>query len=66
MTKKITTIGFVRAADGLRVTYAYSKLDDAGNTLSANNRGSYVDDSAETAEMVQTLQDAILAHIEEG
>ena len=35
MTTKITGVSFVNTAEGMRVAYTYSKIDDNGNTLRA-------------------------------
>lgn len=62
--KKVTGISFVRTAEGLRVAYSYSDIDDSGNVTASNQRGSYinVDDSAEA--FVSELEKSITARIE--
>lgn len=62
--KKVTGISFVRTAEGLRVAYSYSDIDDSGNVTASNQRGSYinVDDSAES--FVAGLEKTISARIE--
>lgn len=64
MTKKITSIGFVNGADGLRITYAYNKIDDMGNILSSNNRGSFLDEKEDTLEILEKLKEKVFNHIE--
>lgn len=61
--KKVTGISFVRTAEGLRVAYAYSDIDENGNVTASNQRGSYinVDPAAET--FVQGLESAIMARL---
>lgn len=48
--KKVTGISFLRTAEGLRVCYQYSMIDDAGNVTEKNVNGSYInmDESTET------------------
>lgn len=62
--KKVTGISFVRTAEGLRVAYSYSDIDDAGNVTASNQRGSYinVDDSVDS--FVDGLEKTISARIE--
>ena len=64
MKTKVTGVSFVQTPEGLRVAYTYSKIDDNGNVTQSNVRGSYIDDSAETAAFLSGLFDTILARIE--
>lgn len=64
MKTKVTGVSFVQTPEGLRVAYTYSKIDDNGNVTQSNVRGSYIDDSAETADFLSGLFDTILARIE--
>lgn len=64
MKTKVTGVSFVQTPEGLRVAYTYSKIDDNGNVTQSNVRGSYIDDSTETAAFLSGLFDAILARIE--
>lgn len=64
MKTKVTGVSFVQTPEGLRVAYTYSKIDDNGNVAQSNVRGSYIDDSAETADFLSCLFDTILARIE--
>lgn len=61
---KVTGVGFVQSPEGLRVAYRYATIDDKGNIISSNQRGSYIDDSAETAEFLAGIEATVLAHIE--
>lgn len=61
---KITGIGLVDKPEGLRVAYRYCKLDDNGNITESDVRGSYVDDSDETAEFFAKLKADALAHVQ--
>lgn len=58
--KKITGITFVQQAEGMTCAYRYSEIDDAGKILSSNNRGSFVDDSQETADFLKATEKKIL------
>lgn len=60
---KVTGISFVRTAEGLRVAYAYSQIDEAGNVTAANQRGSYINLEPETETFVAGLETAIAARI---
>lgn len=61
--KKITGVSFVRTAEGLRVAYAYSEIDDNGNVISSNNRGSYINVEEETEDFVTNLEKKIQERI---
>lgn len=63
---KVTGVGFVQSPEGLRVAYRYAKIDNNGNITASNQRGSYIDDSAETAKFLEGIETAVLAHIGEG
>lgn len=66
MKTKVTGVSFVQTPEGLRVAYTYSKIDENGNVTQSNVRGSYIDDSEETAEFLAGIEAAVLAHIGEG
>lgn len=40
MTKKITSFTIHYTAEGTRVSYAYSQIDEIGNLVKSNQRGS--------------------------
>lgn len=61
--KKITGISFVRTAEGLRVVYAYSEIDEQGNVTAANQRGSYVNQDPEVETFLETLEKSVAARI---
>ena len=61
--RKITGVSFVRTAEGLRVAYAYSEIDDNGNVISSNNRGSYINVEEETEDFVTNLEKKIQERI---
>ena len=61
--RKITGVSFVRTAEGLRVAYAYSEIDDNGNVISSNNRGSYINVEEETENFVTNLEKKIQERI---
>lgn len=64
MKTKITGISFAQQPEGMTCAYRYSQIDDAGNVVSSNNRGSFVDDSAETASFLAAAEKTILEHIQ--
>lgn len=64
MKIKITGISFAQQPEGMTLAYRYSQIDDAGNVVSSNNRGSFVDDSTETAEFLAAAEKTILEHIQ--
>lgn len=61
--KKVTGISFVRTAEGLRVAYAYSEIDNDGNVVESNNRGSYINVDDATEEFVSNLEKEIRKRI---
>lgn len=61
--KKITGISYMQQAEGMICAYRYSKVDENGTILSTNNRGSFVDDSAETADFLAAAEKKILQRI---
>lgn len=63
MNIKITGYAFMETSEGLRVSYTYSKIDDNGNVLSSNVRGSYIDFSEDTKNFLNNINEIILTHI---
>lgn len=61
--KKITGISFVRTAEGLRVAYAYSEIDEQGNVTAANQRGSYINLDPAVDTFLETLEKSVAARI---
>lgn len=61
--KKLSGVAIVTTAEGERVSYTYTELDDSGNITSQNNRGSFValDDDLLTA--IATLKNAVNARL---
>ena len=64
MTTRITGYAFVPTPEGLRMAYTYSRIDENGNVTASNVRGSFIDDSGETAAFLRALDETILAHIQ--
>lgn len=60
---KVTGISFVRTAEGLRVAYAYSEIDQQGNVTAANQRGSYINLDPATETFVAGLEAALTERI---
>lgn len=61
---KVTGIAIVNTAEGLRIGYTYSKIDDNGNVTASNIRGSYIDESESTESFVDSLTKTIVKRIE--
>ena len=61
--KKVTGISFVQQAEGMVCAYRYSEINETGKIISSNNRGSFVDDSTETADFLAAAEKNILARI---
>lgn len=40
--KKITGLAIVELAEGTRIAYTYSEIDENGNVTSSNNKRSYI------------------------
>ena len=64
MKIKVTGISFSQQAEGTTLAYRYSQIDDAGNVINNNIRGSFVDDSTETADFLSAAEQKILSHIQ--
>lgn len=62
--KKVTGISFVRTAEGLRVCYTYSAIDDQGNVLEKNKNGSYINVDPDTETFVAGLETSVAARLE--
>ena len=60
---KLSGVAIVTTAEGERVSYTYTELDNDGNITSQNNRGSFValDDDLLTA--IATLKNAVNARL---
>ena len=61
---KVTGIALVNTAEGLRIGYTYSKIDDNGNVTASNIRGSYIDESEETKSFVDSLTRTIKKRVD--
>lgn len=62
--KRVTGISFVRTAEGLRVAYAYSEIDDKGNVTESNKRGSYINVDEDVEALVSNLEKEIKERID--
>lgn len=63
MEIKVTGISFVQQPEGMICAYRYSKIDSTGKILSSNNRGSFVDNGAETASFLAAAEARIMERI---
>lgn len=61
--KKVTGISFVRNAEGLHVAYTYSEMDDQGNVLDRNKKGSYINMDDDVESFVEILETSIRERI---
>lgn len=57
--KKLTAIATVTTAEGERVSYTYTELDERGNVVSQNNRASFIVLDSTTLEAIETLKNAV-------
>jgi len=57
--KKLTAIATVTTAEGERVSYTYTELDESGNVVSQNNRASFIVLDSTTLEAIETLKNAV-------
>ena len=57
--KKLSAVAIVTTAEGERVSYTYTELDDGGNITSQNNRGSFVALGEEVLAAIATLKTAV-------
>ena len=60
---KVTGISFAHQPEGMTCAYRYSEVDENGTIRSSNNRGSFVDDSAETSDFRAAAEKKILQRI---
>lgn len=60
---KVTGISFMQQPEGMTCAYRYSEIDDMGNVVSSNIRGSFVDTSSETASFLAQMETNILSRI---
>lgn len=57
--KKLTAIATVTTAEGERVSYTYTELDESGNIVSQNNRASFIVLDSTTLEAIEILKNAV-------
>lgn len=62
-TVKVTGISFARQPEGMTCAFRYSIIDDMGTVVNSNIRGSFVDDSPETASFLQAAEAKIMERI---
>ena len=61
--KKLSGVAIVTTAEGERVSYTYTELDDSGNITSQNNRGSFVALDEGVLDAINTLKTAVNARM---
>lgn len=61
--KKLTGIAVVPSAEGKRVAYTYSELNEAGEVTSTGNKGNFIALAAEELAAIATLEAAAEAHM---
>ena len=61
--KKLTGIAVVPSAEGKRIAYTYSELNDAGEVTSAGNKGNFIAVDGELLAAIGVLEGAAEAHL---
>lgn len=61
---KVTGVSFIQTPEGMTCAYKYSTIDEEGNVISSNVRGSYIDSSKETEDFLNNLYESIIFRIE--
>lgn len=61
--KKITGIAIVELAEGTRIAYTYSEIDDNGNVTSSNNKRSYICVNDDVATAIATVKTDAETHM---
>lgn len=57
--KKLSAVAIVTTAEGERVSYTYTELDESGNITSQNNRASFVALDDDLLAAIATLKNAV-------
>ena len=57
--KKLSAVAIVTTAEGERVSYTYTELDESGNITSQNNRASFVALDDDLLAAIATLKTAV-------
>lgn len=61
--KTLTGIAIVPSAEGKRIAYTYSELDESGKVTSTGNKGNFIALTSEELAAVTTLENAARAHM---
>ncbi len=61
--KTLTGLAVVPSAEGKRITYTYSELNEAGEVVSAGNKGNYIAVTETELAAVETLESAAKARL---
>jgi len=66
MILKITGIAILTTAEGKRITYSYSKIDENGTIVESNIKQSFVvlDEDIEALNLIKGLEDKVKQHME--
>lgn len=63
MTTKITSFTAHRTAEGMRVTFTYSVIDDNGNLVKSNQRATLIVMSADIEEAIAKINTWLLTKV---
>lgn len=65
MISKITGIAILTTAEGKRITYSYSKIDENGTIAESNIKQSFVvlDEDMEILNIIKELEDKVKQHM---
>lgn len=61
--KRLTGLAIVPSAEGKRIAYTYSELNEAGEVTSTGNKGNFIALTSEELAAIETLEKAAEAHL---
>lgn len=61
--KVLTGIAIVQSAEGKRIAYTYSEINDAGEVISTGNKGNFIAVTQADLNAIAALETAAKAHM---
>lgn len=66
LIKKVTSINLMNMPDGLRLTFTYSTLNERGETVESNAKGSFVVNDEDMISAAERMFDAAASRIKQN
>lgn len=60
---KITGIAVITTAEGKRITYSFSEIDENGNIIASNKKRSFIAIDEEIKGLIETLEKKVSEHM---